>query len=208
MSPLIPPPPRDSVRAALEATFRQHAYDRTVRSTLWSRIKAWIADALADLFTQAQRSPRLAWMIVALLAAGAALAIARWIWLARQRQAAAGARSARHAAVADDPWRRAGALAAAGDFTAAAHALYAALLARLAHRERLALHPSKTAGDYARDLRAIGSRAFAPFREFARDYDRVVYGLGTCDDAQYARLLDAANRTLPLSTGPTPARRG
>jgi hypothetical protein len=104
------------------------------------------------------------------------------------------------------------ALAAAGDFTAAAHALYAALLARLAQRERLTRHPAKTAGDYARDLRALGSRAHAPFRRFARDYDRVVYGLGACDQAHFARLLEAANGILPLAADgareATGARRG
>ena len=61
--------------------------------------------------------------------------------------------------------------------------------------------------DCAVQEQALGSRAFAPFREFARDYDRVVYGLGTCDRSQYARLLDAANRTLPLAADGM-ARRG
>lgn len=198
----MPLAPADSaVRVALEATFRQRAYDRTLRETLWSRALAWIGERLDALMRAAERSPRVGWTIVGLLVALALTAAARAVYVARQRREAAGAapRVARGAVASADPWHAALGLAAAGDFTAAAHALYAALLARLAQRERLARHPSKTAGDYARDLRALGSRAYAPFRQFARDYDRVVYGLGTCDAPQFARLLDAANGVLPLA---------
>jgi len=204
---VLPPAADTAVRAALEATFRQRAYDRTVRETLWSKILAWLARLVELIRGEAQRSPLLTWALVAIVGAFAVLGVARWWWVARRRsEAAGGAIDGARGAAASDPWRVAATLAAAGAFTDAAHALYAALLARLARHERLSLHPSKTAGDYARDLRGLGSRAFAPFREFARDYDRVVYGLGTCDGAQFARLLDAANRTLPLGDAKSPRR--
>jgi Domain of unknown function (DUF4129) len=196
------PPSDAAARAALEATFHGHMYDRTLAQTLWSRILDWIGEKLGALFVNAREVPALGWSIVATVAAIVLVLVARTAYLAVQRREAMGLTTRRAAgAAADDPWRIAAALAADGDFTAAAHALYAALLARLALRERIARHPAKTAGDYARELRALGSRAHAPFRQFARDYDRVVYGAGTCDAAQYGRLLDAANRVLPLATG-------
>ena len=52
--------------------------------------------------------------------------------------------------------------------------------------ERLRLDPSKTSGDYARELRARGSASYQPFRAFARRFDVAVFGHGGCD----ARLID------------------
>lgn len=199
--PPAPAAPSDSVvRAALDATFRQPAYARGVRETLLSRAWSWLSSQLDALRAKAASSPGLAWTLLAVVGALAVVVVARAIYLRRARaESRLVPGSARARTAHDDPWHAAAALAAAGDYTAAAHALYAALLARLAARERLTRHPSKTAGDYARDLRALGSRAYAPFRRFARDYDLVVYGLGTCDAPTYGRLLDAANGVLPLS---------
>ncbi len=96
-----------------------------------------------------------------------------------------------------DPWVEAQALAAQGRYTEAAHALYSALLARVAARTSLRLDPSKTAGDYARDLRTAGPAAWGPFRDFARSYEVVVYGLGTCDRARFETLAALAGRLDP-----------
>jgi hypothetical protein len=87
-----------------------------------------------------------------------------------------------------DPWALAQRLAAAGDYTGAAHALYQGLLLSVARRDNIRLHESKTVGDYTRELRSRASRRFAPFREFARTYEVVVYGLGRCDRDRYDRL--------------------
>jgi hypothetical protein len=106
----------------------------------------------------------------------------------RRLVAAAGAALMR----SGDPLALAQRLAAGGDFTGAAHALYAALLLAAARSERLELHPSKTAGDYARDLRARSSSLFSRFREFARSYEFVIYGVGECDQARYERLRTLA----------------
>ena len=48
-------------------------------------------------------------------------------------------------------------LAAAGDYTGACHALYAAVLEALARDGALKRHASKTSGDYVRELRMRGS---------------------------------------------------
>jgi hypothetical protein len=90
--------------------------------------------------------------------------------------------------VTGDPWALAQRLAADGNYTDAAHALYQGLLLLLARYDHLRLHESKTVGDYARELRQRSSQRFAPFRDFARTYEVVVYGLGTCDRDRYDRL--------------------
>jgi uncharacterized protein DUF4129 len=100
-----------------------------------------------------------------------------------------------------DPWVRAQRLAAAGRYTDAAHALYRALLASVAARAALRLHPSKTAGDYARDLRRAAPASFGPFREFARDYEVVVYGYRSCDRPRFERLAALAARLDPRFAG-------
>jgi hypothetical protein len=110
----------------------------------------------------------------------------------------------------DGPWRRRGGagdetdawtlaqrFAAEGQYTEAAHALYTALLARVSSRVSLRLHPSKTAGDYARDLRGSAPSLFGPFREFARSYEVVIYGLGFCDQQRFQKLSQLAGRIDP-----------
>jgi Domain of unknown function (DUF4129) len=96
-----------------------------------------------------------------------------------------------------DPWALAQRLAADGKFTEAAHALYGALLARVAARVPLRLHPSKTAGDYARDLRRSAPPVFGPFRDFARSYEVIIYGFGACDQPHFQQLIELAGRVVP-----------
>ena len=64
------------------------------------------------------------------------------------------------------------------------------ILLALARSDRLRLDPSKTSGDYARELRARGSPAYQPFREFSRRFDVAVFGHGGCD----AGLIDDLRR--------------
>jgi hypothetical protein len=87
-----------------------------------------------------------------------------------------------------DPWVIAQEAAARGDFTAAAHALYQALLEAVARRGEVRLHESKTLGDYVRELRARSSALFGRFRDFARAYEVVIYGIGVCDRERFERL--------------------
>ena len=195
--------PAAAARDTVAAVFRQPAYDRSLRETLWSRVAAWIAGWFDRLGNVASGSPVLYWASIALLASLVALVVARvaYVAYARREWSEGGAR--RRAAVrGGDPWVLARELSQAGRFTEAAHALYAALLARLAQSERLRLHPSKTAGDYARELRARASAAFPRFRDFARAYDVVVYGLGWCDRDRYERLYALAAPLLGAPAAP------
>jgi hypothetical protein len=97
------------------------------------------------------------------------------------------------AAVAQDPWQEAQRLAASGDYTQAAHALYAAILQAAAGRGIVRLHHAKTIGDYLRELRARASGAIVSgFRDFTRVYEVVVYGTGECDRQRFERLAQLA----------------
>jgi hypothetical protein len=71
------------------------------------------------------------------------------------------------------------------------------VLLSLARNERLRLDPSKTSGDYARDLRARASSSYQPFRSFARRFDVAVYGHGGCDAALITDLRALAAPFLP-----------
>ncbi len=89
---------------------------------------------------------------------------------------------------ASDPWESAETLMAQGRFEEAAHALYRGVIVTLGREERLRLHPSKTSGDYARELRRRGSLSYAPFRSFTKRFDVAVYGHGGCDAAALDEL--------------------
>ncbi|HEU4631380.1 MAG TPA: DUF4129 domain-containing protein [Gemmatimonadaceae bacterium] len=191
----------EAVRDTLAAVFRDHAYARGTRATIWHHIVSWLDAVLSRLFAAIGDSAGARWtarvllVTVALLVAGRLLYLA---WAGWQERGAPHRLGAGRLAVrgAGDPWQRAQREAAAGRYTEAAHLLYQALLTMLAGRERLRLHESKTVGDYARELRARSSTAFEGFRDFARVYETVVYGLQYCDRERYERL-----RALALALG-------
>ena len=186
-----------AIHDTVEAVFRQRAYARGVlRWPEWlRRLFRWLGDVLGDVRLTFGESPLLYWGTIVLLVALVALIVARAVWASRQRRVALAAAEharPRGAGLPRDPWLAAQALAARGDFTEAAHALYHALLAALARRGQVKLHPSKTVGDYVRELRARSSVAFARFRDFARSYEVVIYGVGRCDRERWERLQSLA----------------
>ena len=189
----------EAVRDTLAAVFRDPAFERTLRQTLWRRLMDWIARVFDRLGDAIGGSPVALWAARVLLAAALLLVAGRlaylaWAWWgSRERGASPAARARRGVG---DPWQLAHAEAAAGRYTEAAHLLYQALLQMLASRERLRLHPSKTVGDYARELRARSSSAFPAFRAFARDYEIVVYDLQACDQPRWERLRALAHPLL------------
>ena len=181
----------EAVRDTIAAVFRQPAFERSLRETLWRRLLSWFGGLLDRIGNAMAESPVALWTARVLLAAAIAVVVGRaayllWAWWRQRERVATLGPGARRAA--GDPWLRAQQAAAAGDYTAAAHLLYQALLQLLAGRERLRLHPSKTVGDYTRELRARSSSAFPAFRDFARDYEIVVYDLQECDQQRYERL--------------------
>ena len=189
--------PAVAVQDSVAAIMRQRVYQRSVRATLLERILDWLAALIRRIFGSVAEIPNAKWIILG-LAVVIVLAIAARLFLSseaeeRRRRVARGVVHA-----AGDPWVEAERLAAAGNYTDAAHLLYRGVTERLAATERIRLHPSKTSGDYARELHRRGVAAHADFRQFARRYDRVLFGVGVCDAATYAMLRDFATRVVRL----------
>jgi hypothetical protein len=184
--------------------FSQSAYNRI---SLWERFWGWVFDLIARVWALAsplmsvlRRSPVLYWTVIVLLVVVVAAIVARAVYLWRERRlydaaALAWERSPLRRA-GRDPWTAAEELSARGEFTDAAHALYAALLESAAHAGQIRLHPSKTAGDYVRELRNRSSSLFTHFRDFARSYETVIYGIGSCDAERYRRLYALAGEAV------------
>lgn len=199
--------PLDSaaIREAVAAVFARPPYNPAEDRPWWAPLGDWLRDALTWLRAllepareAARTSPRIYWTVVTLAIALLVLLLAWWGYLAYARHvevAGPGRRLAARRSAAADPWVFAQRLAAEGRYTEAAHALYRALLEAGARRGELRLHPSKTAGDYVRELRARSSAMLGRFRDFARSYDVVIYGTGACDRERFERLAALA---LPL----------
>jgi hypothetical protein len=109
-----------------------------------------------------------------------------------------GGRGGRHV----DAWAAAQRLAAEGRYTEAAHALYRAVLERLSASDGVRLHPSKTSGDYVRELRRRGSGSATLFRAFARRFDTVIFGTGVCEADDFQALMRDAEPMI--AGGATP----
>jgi hypothetical protein len=192
--------PAAAIHDTVAAIVRQSAYSRSLRQSLADVFFRWLGE-LIDRLIGAVAIPgarRVAMVLVIVLAL---LVVARLVYAARVRSdddiSGEGRGAARRGSVAD-PLEEAERLALEGRFTDAAHALYRALLVRLSYRERVRLHPSKTSGEYARELQTMGSSAHASFRRFGREYDRVLFGRVGCDAASYATLLSRARSVLDL----------
>ena len=172
--------PRAAIHDTVAAIVKQPAYRRGLGTTVLDRVLGWIGDWYERLVVALGTVPH--GRVVATIAAAtvALLIVARIAYAARLRGrrvlCLAWGRARR--VTAADPWREAEALAAAGQFTEAAHALYRATVSILASQGLVRRHEAKTSGDYARELRRRGASAYTPFREFGRRYDRIIYGTG------------------------------
>jgi len=199
MRVLLEQVPERTIRRAVEAVYGTPTYNRT---SLWDRFWGFVGEMvsrffawLSPAFGALHKSPPLFWAVLIGLGLLTGAVIARWLYLWRARTAlriAGAGWGTKPGATRGDAWAAAQQLAARGDFTAAAHALYAALLDAGARQNQLRLHPSKTAGDYVREVRRHSSPIFPGFRDFARAYELVIYGLGECNRERYERLLSLA----------------
>ena len=193
--------PREAIHDTVAAIVRHPAYRRDIGTTLLDRLLQWLGDAYERLVQAISGVPhgRLAATIAAGLVAG--LIVARIVYAARLRGDVVVGPDRPHARVTGgaDPWVDAERLAARGQFTEAAHALYRAGLTVLAARGLVRVHDSKTSGDYARELRRRGSPVYAAFRRFGARYDRIIYGTGVCSADDYRVLLEDARGLLPVA---------
>jgi hypothetical protein len=194
-----------AVRDSLTAVFAGPEFTGVARQTVLARIVSWVGTWIMEFFRDLSRltgGSRFLYYAVLVAAIGLVVAIvARAIYVARARGSFArgpgGRLSAAGSGAADDPWNVAQRLAAEGNYTGAAHALYGAILLSASRTGLVRLHEAKTIGDYVREIRARASAALLdPFREFARAYEYVVYGVGECDRTRYERLHGLATRIL------------
>jgi len=194
------PWPAPAVHDTVAAIARQAAYSRTLGTTLWRQLSDWLERMLGDFLDQFRGSSAGRVVTVILLVLLGALVVARFVvaWRSSREDAVAGDGFVRRGTTPDF-WSEAERLAATGRFTEAAHALFAALLTSFAQRGEIRLHASKTAGDYARELARHRNPAQSSFQAFRRRYDRVIYGLGTCDADEYEALLRDARPLLSPS---------
>lgn len=190
---------RDTVAAIVSAP----AYRRDVTTTLWDRFWRAVWDTLGELFRAVSGDTELGRALVGiLLTVLLVLGVARFVISYREaRDPRLRARRERARSGADGI-TEAARLAAAGDHTAAAHALYAGLVTALSSRALVRRHASKTSGDYARELRRRGAPEHAAFERFRRRYDRVLYRELVCTPDEYERLLGDAHATLGAGTAP------
>jgi hypothetical protein len=190
--------PASAIHDTVAAIARGIDYRRSLRESLFERFFLWLGELLTHLVRFLRNSPvsrPFGYTVLGLIVLGVA---ARLLIAAQARDEARGpSRRRTRASGSEDPFVIAERFAAEGRFEEAAHALYHGVLLALARQERLRLDPSKTSGDYARELRARGSAAYQPFRAFGRRFDIAVFGHGGCD----ARLIDDL-RTLaqPLTS--------
>jgi hypothetical protein len=192
---------RAAVHDTVASIVRQLPYRRDLQHTLLDRIGRWIGEILDRIFAGMRGLPHAREFAVIAAAVLIVLVVGRMIYAGRLRQhgrtpIAGGGVESR---AVTDPWADAERLASIGQFTEAAHALYRAVVAALAAQGWVRPHASKTSGDYVRELRRRSAPMELPFRRFGARYDRIIYGMGICDAADYGGLLEEAR---PLLTYP------
>jgi len=183
--------PASVVHDTIAAIARGLEYRRSLRQSLLDRVFLWVGEAIGKIIGFIRQLPSSRTIGLTILGIIVALIVTRLVIaaLARddtrtRRMRRAGARGG------DDPFLAADQFAAEGRYEDAAHAHYRGVLLTLARSDRLRLDPSKTSGDYARELRARGSASHQPFRAFSRRFDVAVFGHGGCD----ATLIDDLRR--------------
>jgi hypothetical protein len=170
---------------------------RAERRSLVSRLIGLVSDYVGRLLDMVRGSLDAKVVIAVAVATIVVIVIAR---VAIDRRAAA--RRARRrdrlrsAGGRRDAWAEARAAAAAGHYAEASHALYVAVLETLTAAGAVRFHRSKTAGDYARELRRNGSPVAAEFRTFGRGFDRLAFGNVDAPHDEYTRLATLAEEIM------------
>jgi hypothetical protein len=177
------------VHDTVQAVVADPAFRRSLRRSFADRIILWLAEWFDKMGRALEHLPSMRSIGFGLALLLVLFVVVRFVIAARTGDET-GVRAVRRrgGTSASDPWESAEALMAQGRFEDAAHALYRGVIVTLGREERLRLHPSKTSGDYARELRRRGSLSFAPFKSFTRRFDVAVYGHGGCDAAALDEL--------------------
>jgi hypothetical protein len=184
------------VHDTVAAIVQQPEFATPLRQSLAGRIFRFLAERVAEVIRILRSSPgaRVAAIAAVVIIVGVVVArivVARRVDATRRfpEDHHGGRRGSRR-----DPWLEAQNRAAAGDFEAATHWLYGAVIESLGRSGSITLHSSKTSGDYARELARRGVPSSREFRAFARVADRVIFGTLRPDAQDYARMKSAAER--------------
>ena len=181
--------PTSAVHDTVAAIARGLEYRRSLRQSFLDRAFLWLGEMIGKIIGFIRHLPSARTIGLTVLGIIVALIVTRLVIAALARDETLARRARRGSArTGDDPFVEAERLAAEGRYEDAAHALYHGVLLALARADRLRLDPSKTSGDYARELRARGSASYQPFRAFSRRFDVAVFGHGGCDAALIADL--------------------
>ncbi len=164
----------------MRAVVRDPAFRRSLRRSFADTILMWLSDWFNRLLRHASDLPSMRTVALVVVALLVLFAIVHLVIAAREGEQQGVRPLRRGAQVFDDPWRSADALIEAGHYEDAAHALYRGVVLTLGRVERIRLDPSRTSGDYARELRRRSSSSLAPFRAFTRRFDAAVYGHEGC----------------------------
>jgi len=184
------------VHDTVAAIVAQPAY-RAERRSLLTRLIRLVSDYIGRLL-DAVRGSLDAKIVIAVAVAAIVLIIGVRVALDR-RAAARRARDPERLRAGGgrrDAWAEARTSAAAGRYADASHALYVAVLEALTAAGVVRYHRSKTAGDYARDLRRGGSPFANDFRAFGRGFDQLAFGHVVKPAEEYERLAALAERIV------------
>lgn len=187
-----------AVHDTVAAILRQPEFSHAARESLAGRAFRYLIARLFELFDRVHGSPVTRLFVLTAIVLIVIVIVGR-IALSRAADAEAeehgsGARPASQALA--DAWAAADALAREGRYTDACHRLYAAVLLELGRIGHIARHPSKTSGEYWREMRRAGASEATSFRAFASGFDRVIYGTGSASADDYAMLAQVARELV------------
>jgi len=187
------------IHDTVAAIARQPEFAGSARQSLIGRLGRFVLATIRDLLERYHGSASARYAVIAAILIIVLVIVAR-IFTARELDVKGGrfVRSGDNVSSHEDLFIAAQRAAAAGDYAGACHLLYAGVLQRLTRLDGLKLHPSKTSGDYWRDLRRRGSAAGDDFRQFARRFDRAMYGSTVPEAGDVADLLALAERLLSV----------
>lgn len=180
--------PADSIREAVREIASGRPYHRSLRTSLFDRLWRWASEALDRVFSAMAELPNGRAIGIAIVVLVVVLIVVRIVYSSRLGLDELEVQRTRKGQSRANPLADADRLALEGAWLEAAHSLYRAALEVLAREHDVRLHPSRTSGDYVRDLRRRGSPAAATFRQFARRYDRMIFGSASCDAEGWAAL--------------------
>ena len=185
------------IHDTVDAIMRQPAYGHGARQSLIGRLFRFLGERFNALFRAVEGSLNARIVVILAIAAIVFVIVARIVVDRRQAEARRQRGGARvRAGERRDFWQDASVAADQGRFAEACHALHAAVIDQLARDGLVKWHASKTNGDYARELRRRGAPAYADFRVFARDFDRVAFGTSEIGRDDYVRLRAEAERIV------------